>query len=197
MFLPFVPPNSTNMKKWFIGSIVGAILIFAWQGLSWMMLGIHDGAVKYHPAQDSIMSYLSSTIKEDGAYMLPTAKPGTSEKEKQDMMKQMEGKPWASIIYHSSFKSNMTMMMIRGFLVDIFLVMSLIYILTRGGTTPIPRRVFSGSVAFGLAFFLWGPYTGHVWYDLPWGMIKADLIDALVAWSLCGIWLGWWLNKAK
>jgi len=111
------------------------------------------------------------------------------------MMKEMEGKPWVSVIYHKSFNNDMTRRLIRAFLVDVFLVISLIYILTRGGTVPIPRRVFSGSVALGLAFFLWGPYIGHVWFDLPWQMIKGDLIDALVAWSLCGVWLGWWLNR--
>jgi hypothetical protein len=182
------------MKKWLIGSIIGAILVFAWQGLSWTMLGIHNDAAKYHPAQDSIINYLSSTITEEGSYMIPGAKPGSTKKDHEDLMKQMEGKPWAFIIYHKSFSADMTMVMIRGFLVDIFLVISLIYILTRG-STPIPRRVFSGSVALGLFLFLWGPYTGHIWFNLPWGMIKGDLIDAIVAWSLCGIWLGWWLNR--
>jgi len=84
--------------------------------------------------------------------------------------------------------------MIRGFLVDIFLVVSLIYLLTRG-STPIPRRIFSASVALGLAFFLWGPYSRHIWYDLPWHMIQGDLINSLAAWSLCGAWLAWWLNR--
>jgi len=179
------------MKKWVIGSLVGAIIVFAWQALSWTMLGIHDSANKYTPAQTEIMSTLSSKLTEDGLYMMPSA---PTQKEQQAMMKDMEGKPWASVIYHKSFHTDMTMLMIRGFLVDLFLVISLIYILTRGGA-PIGRRVFSGSVAFGLAFFLWGPYTGHIWFDLPWSMIKGDLIDAIVAWTLCGLWLSFWLSR--
>ncbi|HET6993716.1 MAG TPA: hypothetical protein VFI06_01980, partial [Chitinophagaceae bacterium] len=83
------------------------------------------------------------------------------------------------------------------FLVDLFLVISLVYILTRGGVTPAPRKVFSASVTYGLAFFLAGQYMGHVWFDLPWHMIKVDLIDNIVAWTLCGIWLGWWLNRVQ
>ncbi len=182
------------MKKWLIGSLVGAILVFLWQFLSWTMLGIHKEAAKYHPSQDSIMSVLSSTTTEDGSYMLPGPKPGTSRKEHQEMAKQMEGKPWASVIYHKEFHYSMTKPMIRGFLIDLFLVFSLIYILTRGGTPPA-YRVLAGSVAVGLFTFLWGPYTGHNWFDLPMSMIKGDLIDALVAWGLCGAWLGWWLNR--
>jgi hypothetical protein len=180
------------MKKYLIGSIAGAVIIFAWQGLSWMALGIHDSDMKYHPAQKEIMDVITANTTEEGLYMLPSAQ---TKKEQEAMMKEMEGKPWVSVIYHKSFNSDMTRRLIRAFLVDVFLVISLIYILTRGGTVPIPRRVFSGSVALGLAFFLWGPYIGHVWFDLPWQMIKGDLIDALVAWSLCGVWLGWWLNR--
>jgi hypothetical protein len=179
------------MKKWIIGSLVGAIIIFGWQALSWGVLGVHNDAMKYTPAQESIMSALSSANLDEGLYMLPSA-PTRDEQEK--MMKEMEGKPWASVIYHKTFKADMAMPLIRGFLVDVFLVISLMYILTRGGI-PIPRRVFAGSVALGLAFFLWGPYTGHIWFQLPWSMIKGDLIDSLVAWSLCGAWLSWWLNR--
>jgi len=179
------------MKKYIVGSIVGAIIIFLWQSLSWTVLGVHDNGMKFHPAQKEIMAVLSANTPEEGMYMLPSA---ATQKEQDAMMKEMEGKPWASVIYHQSFSSDMTMRMIRAFLVDLFLVISLIYIFTRG-STPVPRRIFSGSVALGLAFFLWGPYTGHIWFDLPWHMIKGDLIDSLVAWSLCGVWLGWWLNR--
>ena len=102
------------MKKWLIGSLVGGIIVFAWQFLSWTMLGIHNDAARYHPAQDSIVNYLSSVIKEDGAYMLPTAKPEMSRSEHEEMVKQMEGKPWASVIYHNNFKYNMARQMTRG-----------------------------------------------------------------------------------
>jgi len=180
------------MKKWIISSLVGAIIIFAWQSAAWMFLGVHDTKINYTPAQDNIMNVLSSSNLEEALYMMPSA---PTEKEREEQMKTMEGKPWASVIYHREFKDSMVRRMIRGFLVNIFLVISLIYLLTRGGTVPIPRRIFSASVAFGLACFLWGPYTGHIWFDLPWSMIKGDLIDALAAWALCGLWLGWWLNR--
>jgi uncharacterized membrane protein len=194
MFLPFNEPKSTNMKRkqWIIGSIVGAIIVFAWQGLSWMVIGIHDSQMKYTPAQKEIMNVISSNLTEEGLYSMPSA---ATKKEQQDMMKEMEGNPWATVIYHRQYHSDVAMRMIRGFLVDLFLVISLIYILTRGGAVPIARKVFSGSVAWGLAFFLAGQYMAHVWFDLPWHMITGDLIDNIVSWSICGIWLGWWMNK--
>ncbi|HYC40326.1 MAG TPA: hypothetical protein VEB63_07535 [Chitinophagaceae bacterium] len=179
------------MKKYAIGALVGATILFIWQGLSWMLLGIHDSAMKYHPAQEQIMQVLSTTTKEDGLYMMPSA---ATKEEQKEMMKTMEGKPWASVIYHASHETQTARRMIRAFLVDLFLVVALIYILTRGGT-PIFRRAVSASVALGLMLFLWSPYMGHIWFDLPWHMIQGDLIDSVVAWGLVGLWLGWWLNR--
>ena len=179
------------MKKWIIGSLVGAIIVFAWQASSWMFLGIHDKAMKYNPAQDKIMEVLNANTTEEGHYMMPSA---PTKKEQEDMMESMKGKPWASIIYHKSMSLEMTMPMIRGFLVDLVLVLLLVIILTKGGM-PGFSGFFTGSLAVGVFSFLWGPYMGHIWYQLPWHMIRGDIIDDIVAWGLCGIWLGWWMNK--
>ncbi|HEY9659169.1 MAG TPA: hypothetical protein V6C65_12000, partial [Allocoleopsis sp.] len=154
------------MKKWLIGSIVGAILVFAWQALSHTMLPIHANDYKYSSSQNEVLSALSAGLKEEGAYLLPSA---PTMKEQMEVMKNNKGKPWAMVMYHTSLDTDMVTPMIRGFLVDLFLVISLMYVLTRGGT-PIGRRIFSGSVAWGLAFFLWGPYMGRIWYQLPWHM---------------------------
>ena len=194
MCLSFLEPKPTKMKRkhWIVGSLVGAIIVFAWQGLSWMVIGVHDKQMKYTPAQDQIMNVLSANLTEDGLYAMPSA---ATKKEMEEKAKEMEGKPWASVIYHKEHHMDIAMRMTRACLVDLFLVISLIYVLTRGGVVPIPRRVFSGSVAWGLAFFLAGQYMGHVWFDLPWHMIMGDLFDNVVAWSLCGIWLAWWMNR--
>jgi hypothetical protein len=179
------------MKKWIIGSFVGAIIVFAWQASSWMFLGIHDSSMKYTPAQNDILSALSSNLKEDGAYMLPNA---ATKSERQKVMDEMKGKPWATVIYHHTFNNQMTMMMVRGFLVCFVLVLLLVLILTKGGMPGFTGFV-TGSLAVGVFTFLWGPYLGHNWFDLPWHMIRGDIIDAIVAWGLCGAWLGWWMNK--
>jgi len=182
------------MKKWLIGSFVGAILVFAWQFLSWTVLQLHIGEAKYTPAQDSIVSFLSSTLKEDGVYMLPTVPPGSSMEAGQELGEKMNGKPWATVTYKTAYHNEMTMPMIRGFLVDLFLVFSLIYVLTRGGT-PKPIRVFAGSIAVGLIIFLVGPYSQHIWFQTPNEAYSGHLIDAFVVWGLTGLWLGWWLNR--
>lgn len=182
------------MKKWLVGSFVGAILVFLWQFLSWVILNLHSGEAKYTPAQTEVINALSASLKEDGVYMVPTAPPGSTMDDHNKLAEQMDGKPWATVIYRTAYKNDMVMPMIRGFLVDWFLVFTLIYILTRGGT-PTGIRVLAGSVAVGLFTFLAGPYTMHNWYQTPNEAYTGHLIDAFVTWGLAGIWLGWWLNR--
>ena len=163
-FLPFIPkPKSTIMKKWLIGSLVGAVLVFLWQFLSWTILPFHSGEAKYTAAQNELLNSISASLKEDGTYMLPTIQPGASTEEHQNLMTSMEGKPWATVIYRSSYQPDMVMQLIRGFLVDLVLVFTLIYILTRAGT-PTSIRILAGSVAVGFFTFLAGPYTMHNWF---------------------------------
>ena len=182
------------MKKWLIGSLVGAIIVFVWQFMSWAVIELHLGEAKYTPAQDSVLSFLSSNLKEDGMYMLPTVAPGSSMDEGQKLGEAMNGKPWAIVTYKTSYKNDMVMPMIRGYLVDVVLIMLLIYVLTGGGT-PGGMRIFLGSVAVGLITFLVGPYTTHNWFQTPTESYMGHLIDAVVAWALAGIWLGWWLKR--
>jgi hypothetical protein len=182
------------MKKWIVGSFVGAIIVFGWQFLSWNILGIHAAGTKYTTAQDTIISTLSSTLKEDGMYLVPNLEPGASMKAHQEFSKNMDGKPHAGIVYVHQYDSDMTKPIIRGFIVDLVLVILMISILVRGGL-PSFMGIFTGCIAVGLFTFLWQPYMELNWFQIPWAAIQGHLVDAIVPWALCGLWLGWWLRR--
>ena len=61
------------MKKTIIGTLVGGIILFMWQFLSWTALDLHRSAQNYSPKQDTILSYLSANLEKEGGYFLPTA----------------------------------------------------------------------------------------------------------------------------
>ncbi len=182
------------MKKTIIGALVGGIIIFAWQFLSWGPLDLHEAQQQYTPKQDTILAYLGTQFTEDGAYFMPNVAPGTSNEEMEKQWKAMEGKPYAQVIYHRSMPDNMFMNMARGLLVNIVMVWLLCWLLVK-----IPVRsfatVFLGSIGTGLIVFLNAPYTMHIWYgsfDL-----MAHFVDVLGEWGITGLWLGWWLTREK
>jgi hypothetical protein len=180
------------MKKIIIGAIVGGIITFAWQTLSWTALELHQDANQYTPKQDSILRYLSSQFQESGDYFMPANPPGASAEEREKLMTEAEGKPWAKVSYHTKWSGNMTGNILRGLLVNILMVALLIWILLK-----IPNASFQtillSSIFVGLMGFMHFPYSTYIWYES--GGIRADLLDAVVMWGACGLWLGWYLRK--
>jgi hypothetical protein len=184
----------TNMKKWLIGSLVGAIIVFAWSFFSWTISGLHDGEAKYLDTQDAVMQSLNENIKADGVYMLPSLPPGSSMEEMEAMGNAHAGKPWAMITYKTSYSNDMISPMIRGFLINLVVVLLLISILMKGGA-PDMKGAIVGSVIIGIIGFLWGPYMQHNWFQTPWEAMTGHMVEAVVPWALCGAWLGWWLRR--
>lgn len=182
------------MKKTLIGSIVGGILIFIWQFLSWTVLNNHGKAMQYTPKQDSIMAYLNTQFSEDGAYALPRTPDGASMEECKKQMQDAIGKPWATISYHKSMKDNMGSAMIYNLLVNIIAVWLLCWILS-GITLNTFGKTFMASLFTGLIIFLQGSYVMHIWYETF--DIWAHLADYVISWGLVGLWLGMWLNRKK
>jgi hypothetical protein len=184
------------MKKMIIGAVVGGIILFAWQFLTWGALNLHEKQQQYTPKQDSILAYLGTQFSEDGAYFMPTFKPGTPNSEMEAQMKAMEGKPWAQVVYHKKMDgmNKMFMNMGRSLVVDIVVIWLLCWLLTKI-TVPSFGTVFMGTLGTGLIVFLNAPYVMHIWYgsfDL-----MAHFTDTLVAWGVTGLWLGWWLTRKK
>jgi len=182
------------MKKIIIGSLVGAVILFAWLFLSWSLLGLHDKGMKYTPAQDSLLTVIGNSLSEEGQYLLPNVPAGASQKEMEECMQKNDGKPWAVVTYHKSKKTDMAMPMIRGFLICFVCVWLCCLVIARLANKNF-YNIFSTALTFGLVSFLYVWYMGHNWMDTGWDILTGELIDNLAGWGLAGIWLGWWYGR--
>ena len=185
------------MKKAIIGSIVGAIIIFIWQFLSFGLINFHRPAQDYTDKQEAILAFLKEQGLKEGGYILPNS-PATASREEVDAaMKASDGKPGARVEYHNKVANNanaMMMNMIRGLLVNIVMVLLFCWIIGKM-TAPRFGTIAASAVAVGLIAFLNEPYTNFIWYKTF--DIWASLLDAIVAWGLTGLWLGWWLRRGR
>jgi hypothetical protein len=180
------------MKKIIIGGLVGGILLFAWQTVSWTVANLHEKGQQHTPKQDSILSFLANSGLQPGGYLLPTLPPGSSMNEMDGFNKQYGGKPWATITYRKEWNLNMGMNMARGVIANIIIVCLLCWLFAKIGSGSF-STYFLGSIVIGIICFTNGAYTGHIWY--PLFDINAHLIDALASWGLVGLWLGWWMSR--
>jgi len=180
------------MKRLLIGALIGGVIIFICQSLSWTILDLHRPANQYTPNQDKIMAFLNEQITEDGSFLLPTLPVGANEDMIKKYMMEAEGKPWAILAYHKKMDFSMGMNIVRVIIVNILMVGLLCWILLRIPTLKF-STVFLATLFTGFIVFLNAPYTNHIWYETF--DLTAYFIDALVGWGLTGLWLGWWLGK--
>lgn len=179
------------MKKSIIASLVGGIIIFFWQFLSNAALDLHRPATQYTSNQDTILNFLSTQL-EEGKYFLPNTPVGATTAEMQQLAETSKGKPWAIIDYKKANTTNMPVNMGRGLITDIIMVWLFIWLLSKGNYGTF-GSIFTASVVVGILSFLFFPYTNFIWYESPG--IYADMLDGLMGWGLCGIWLGFYLKK--
>ena len=178
------------MKKQLIATLVGALLLFVWQFLSWAPLNIHGSEFTYTANQDKILDVLSQNL-EEGQYMLPTAPPNSTPEQYQAVMDNSAGKPWAVISYHKSMDTGMGMNMLRGFVIDLISIFLLVWLLMQFANLQF-KSILLTSLAVGGIGYLTIPYLNTIWFDES---SIGYLIDTLVQWGLVGTWLGWWLTK--
>lgn len=183
------------MKRILIGTLVGAILVFGWQAAAHMFMHHHDDAFKKVANQEAVLSALSGMFAEEGQYLIPRTDPNASQEEMAKQNEAMKGKPWALVTYHPSFENNMGTSILRGFSTALLSVLIFIWLIGRnpGGF----GNIFLKGLAFGFVMFMYIHYNANIWMLTPWSVIKGELIDLLVAWGLCALWLGWWLNRDR
>ncbi len=180
--------------KLFTGALIGAIIIFVFQFLSWGVLNLHKAAQQYTPKQDSILSYLSTQFDSSGGYLMPMPPPGASMSENSAYMQQTQGKPWVQLQYHQSQNTNMVINMVKNLVTNFIMVLLFCWILA-GFTKNTFGKTFLAAIFLGLIIFLHGTYTQHIWYEMF--DVGAQFTDYMVSWGLTGLWLGWWLNRRK
>lgn len=171
------------MKHKLLFSLIGAIVIFAWQFLSYAMPNFHKSATAYTPAQDSILNMLEKQGLSEGMYYLGQPDPSLSKAEQQSSMEAYEGKPWAVINYHKANSMDMTMPMIRGIMVCFVISFLLFWLFVQQKSPTLTNRILL-SLAVGMIGFFFTPYTNFIWYKEP--DIFAHFADAIVPWVILG-----------
>lgn len=178
------------MKKQLIATLVGGIILFVWQFLSWSIVNVHASEFTYTANQDKILEALSQNL-EEGSYFLPGVPPGTSSADQQAAMENSVGKPWATIQYHKAMSMGMGMNLVRGMATDLLAIFLLVWLLSKFTAVDLKTTVLASLAVGGIAY-LTIPYLNSIWFET--GTI-GYLIDLVVQWGLVGLWLGWWLPR--
>ena len=178
------------MKKQLIATLVGGLILFIWQFLSWSLLNVHAPELQYTANQDKVMEALTANL-EEGSYFIPNVPPGSGPEVEQEYMKNNIGKPWAIVSYHRSMDMSMGMNMFRGLVVDWVAAFLLVWLLLKFAELNFKTTLLT-SLAVGAIGYLTTSYLNSIWFETR---SIGHLIDTVAQWGLVGVWLGWWLGR--
>ena len=179
------------MKKTIIAAVVGGLILFFWQFLSWNMLNLHASQQQYSPKQDQILTALNNIGLEEGEYVLPTYSRDATAEQKQTYMNSLENNPWAVLRYKKAFKNSLGLNIARSLIMNILIVFLLCYFIG-GQVNRSFKKIFISSLGLGILSYLINPYLYSIWFG---NTTIPDLIDAIVQFSLLGAWLGYMLKE--
>lgn len=170
------------MKNHILFSLLGGIVLWLWQFISFAAANLHGSAQAYTPLSDPIISAISATGLPEGRYLLGQTDPDLIASGEATGFEN-EGGPVAILHWDPVNDQNMALNMIRGFAVCL-LVSALLFWLVKSLRKPSPRSGALTGLAIGFMAFLAIPYTNFIWYRSP--DIWAYLADAVVPWVLMG-----------
>ena len=174
------------MKSKLLFSLLGGCLLFVWQFVSYAGANLHGIMQEYTEQDQAILQYLEEIDLEFGMYALgsPSAEERADPALQEEYLKRTEGRPWAQLNYMDNWTNNMSMNLIRGFIMNL-LTAWLLFWMFKGMSEPsLPKRVLL-AVAVGWVGFLYFPYTNFIWYKQP--DIWAHMLDATLPFALLGV----------
>jgi len=174
------------MKRTLIFSLIGAVILFAWQFFSFAMPNLHKSGMEYTPAQDTILAALKASGLQEGMFMLGQPDPDLPRDEYNRIMENYMSKPWGILNYQSENKDRMAMNMTRGFIMCLLMAGLLFWIFRQQKDPTLMKRILT-AVAIGMIGFFFFPYTHFIWFREA--DIWAYLADATIPWLILG-WIG-------
>ncbi len=182
------------MLKVLIAAILGGVIFFAWNSVSWMVLPWHQQTINHFDNDQAIMEVLSANANAEkgGIYLLPKMEHKTKASAVDEMLaesadSQVSQEPFAFISYKPqgsgrSMEDSMKFALINSILASIFIVILL------SGTSDLSymARVFY-VVMIGFVGALLGHVPNWIWWGFDGGYTLVMVADTLVGWFLAGL----------
>lgn len=191
------------MKKPIIATFVGALIIFIWSAISWMVLPVHHTTFLYSPNQENILKNIDENIGDMGVYMLPMAdnrNTKTFDSEYQNAAQKIHqgnvGKSAAIIFYTKDMQTERASTFIIGYIfqfISVFIVVVILFLLRDRFTTFFER--WTVVMLFAVIVSIQGYLMAWNWMGHPWHYIRGFVLDIYLSFGLCGIWLAYYLRK--
>jgi len=183
-------------KQLALGSILGAIVLFIWSAIAWMLIPWPGDPLRTFTNEDAVTQAISANAPRSGNYLLPNIPkrtPGMTDQQFAAAQKAMEDRITRGPIVFAAvrlepFGSMGTALMIK-FLGQLVLALlaSLLLLQTSGLS-------YAGRVGFvaviGAIIFVGGPVDEWIWWGFGNAYVLMELGAIVIGWVLAALVIG-------
>ncbi len=190
------------MFKLILGAFLAAIAVFAWEAVSWTVLGWHDNGFRTFRNEEAVAEVIKANATSgQGIYMLPAmdepSAVATAEEKQAHMKRQEQAMETGPYIYavvrpgrgEISMGTNMILSFVRSFVCAL-----LVAALMSQVALFYPARI-AFAAAIGLFAGLTSDLPMWIWFETPGRDTIVNIADHLIAWIVGGIVLGLFVGR--
>ena len=184
------------MKKTLITLIIGTLLLFIWNVISWMALPFHSKSLITLPDAAFKTQQLQDLLLEDGIYHYP----GLPESNTPEGLRVIEEKlkKGPRISFMSYKKGSTKFFEPSTYLKNIFLnfmTMLLVWYMVRKQANHRLSSIITTTLCMGLLIGFASDFPQMNWFKFPWNYTLPNILDHLVGFSLLGLLLSLYTFK--
>lgn len=184
-----------------LAALIGAVVLFAWGFVSYVVLDYHWRVVHPMPQEDKVVPMLSSAIPRTGVYLIPvpmadpTAAP--TEEEQKAWAAKHESGPIGMVFWRTQGAKPMEpKVFIRGLAINFIAAMcaAMVARFAAVAGAGLGRRWASIMLMAMFAGAAVNLTNWNYWY-LPEDYTMVMVMDLLVGWALAGLPIAWMVGR--
>jgi hypothetical protein len=187
------------MKKPLIGIVLGALAMFIWGNISWMVLSWHEWNIKRLPEEQLITDTLKTVVEEPGFYTFPSYKTETGRMDQKEWIEKYKKGPVGMMAYApiggNPMGANKFLVFIGINLLTAAVAM-MVLLASRDRVKSCIQRVLL-ITSLGLVVWLSGHVPYSNWFHFPWSYTFVYLFDNLITFFILGLTLSVFVPKAE
>ena len=180
------------IKKLVLATLLGAIILFVWNALAWMIIPWPGEPLRHFTSEDAIVAAIKANAPRSGNYLIPNEPqrlPGMTEEQYQKAMKDAEDRmnngPNVFAVVRLEPMS-IGKAMVIGFLTNVIAVLLACILLLQTDRLSYRRRV-AFVAGLGLLVFLAGHLDEWNWWGFSNAYTMMQFGALVIGWALSGL----------
>lgn len=170
-----------NKKLW-ISSILGTIIIFIWNALSWMVLPLHDNALRTLPDEVLRTPEANKITLADGVYHYPGVPKYNSEEAMNTLEQKLQKDPKITLMVYRNAPNKPfdPLVFLESLVLNFISVIALLFVLYHTKKKSL-QNMIKYSLAVAVILMVMVDFAQMLWFQFPLDYTLANIFDRLVS----------------